>query len=487
VSAAPVVSGLAAALLCGAAPAQASPSPSPQPQQLRIDRELSAGRELALEQGQNRLLVISEEIVRVAVANPNVADLKVVTPTQILLTAKEAGNTDLTLWNKADEPLVVALRVARNLDALRGQLRELFPGEDIRLSSAGDLLVVSGQVSDVRVPERVAEVARLHSRQVANLLQVSGDQQVQLEVRFAEVSRTGLRQMGVNWFHKDAGAGRVGGITGRGISPGDFLNTTSNPSIPGAGVRSPTGQPPDVHSPQFAGAFSLFFSQDFTGFPVSVMLNLLEENGLATVLAEPRLVTLTGQPAKFLAGGEMPIPIAGALGQVNVVWKKFGILLDFVPTVVGQDTVHLKLSTEVSEIDPTIAVTIGGSSVPGFASRQGETTVRLGDGQSFAIAGLLSEKTRSQIDRVPMLGSIPVLGALFRSTSYRRDETELLVVVTAHLARPTASGAPSLPGASPRMPGDFELFLMGWERGSAPAGAGTGGDAAPAGALGFAR
>jgi pilus assembly protein CpaC len=281
-----------------------------------------------------------------------------------------------------------------------------------------------------------------------------------------------------------------------GTAPGNFLNTGSSPnSVPGSGVTTAAGQPPDIFAPVFNNAYALFFSQAFGGFPFSVMLNLLEANGLAKVLAEPTLVTLTGQEAKFLAGGELPIPVTSALGQVNVIFKEFGILLVFTPTVIAADTIHLKLATEVSEVDPNLSVTVAGSTIPGFVSRQGETTVRLGDGQSFAIAGLLSDKTRSQIERVPLLGSIPILGALFRSTAYRREETELLIVVTARLAEPLApQQVPALPTAWLTHPSDFDLFLMGAQTGPAPgpeqldtAPAPRSDCGAPAGALGFVR
>jgi len=293
-------------------------------------------------------------------------------------------------------------------------------------------------------------------------VQVTGDQQVQLEVRFAEVSRSSLKELGVNFFHKDDRPVRVAGMTAPGTNPGSFLNTGSNPSIPGVGARSPTGLPPDVYAPVFNNAFSLFFSQAVGGFPFSVTLNLLQQNGLARILAEPTLVTLTGQEAKFLAGGELPIPITSALGQTNVVFKEFGILLQFTPTVIGTDTIHLKMATEVSEIDPNLTVVVAGSAIPGFTSRQGETTVRLGDGQSFVIAGLLSERTRSNLAKVPVLGSIPVLGMLFRSTAFQREETELLVVITARLAKPLAPHeVPPLPTDLVRPPGDLGLFLLG--------------------------
>ncbi len=374
--------------------------------QLHIDRSVGAAIELQLESGQNRLLVLSEEIIRVAVANPDVADLKVVTPNQLLLTAKSAGTTDLTLWNRNNDPLVVSLQVSKNLDPLRRQLKELFRGENVTVSAAGELVILSGEVSDVRVPERIVEVAQLHAKQVANLIKVAGNQQVQLEVRFAEVSRSGLRQIGVNLFHKSANRELVAGIAGRGVSPGDFLNTAQRPTIPGAGESTghlAYGQPPDVQFPQFNTGFSLFFSS-FPDFPISAMLSLLEANGLVKVLAEPTLVTLSGQQAKFLAGGELPIPLAGSFGQTQVEWKKFGILLDFTPTVIAGDTIHLDMATEVSEIDQSISITIGGTTIPGLSSRKSQTTVRLGDGQSFAIAGLMSDKTRSQIEKIPVLG-----------------------------------------------------------------------------------
>ena len=427
--------------------------------QLRIDHSVGAATELALEAGQNRLLVLSEEIGRVAVADPTVADLKVVTPNQLLLTARSSGNTDLTLWNRSNQPLVVALQVTRNLDPLRKEIKDLFPGEKISISAAGELVVLSGEVSDVRIPERIVEVARLHARQVANLLRVAGDQQVQLEVRFAEVTRSALREIGLNFFHRSTNGNFVGGFTGRGQTPNGFV------PVPGTGAQglAGAGMPPDVFAPQFGDGYSIFVSS-FEKFPFSATLNLLEQNGLAKVLAEPTLVTLSGQQAKFLAGGELPIPLAGSFGQVQVEWKKFGIVLEFTPTVIAGDTIHLDLSAEVSEIDPALGVTIAGTTVPGLSSRQSQTKIRLGDGQSFAIAGLLSDKIRSQIDRVPFLGSLPILGALFRSSQYRRDETELLVVVTARLARPVAPHQlPPLPGENELdYPSDLEFFLMGW-------------------------
>jgi pilus assembly protein CpaC len=426
---------------------------------IRIEREVGAVRNLALQTGQNRLLILSEPIGRVSVADPRVADLKVITPMQLLLTSRGVGTTDLTLWNKRDEPLVLALQVTRNLDRLRAQLAELFPDEKINVSAAGDLVVLSGEVSDVRVPERAAEVAQLHAEKVANLIKVVGNQQVQLEVKFAEVSRAGLRELGINFFHQDVGGRFLGGI----VNPGQPADAFA--VVPG--TFSGTGMPPVPTAP--GSGFSLFFS-GLPTFPFSAILNVLEQSGLAKMLAEPTLVALSGQEAKFLVGGEFPIPMSSNLGAISVLWKKFGIILSFTPTVIADGALHLKLSAEVSDVDPARSVTIGGISIPGLTSRQSETTVRLADGQSFAIAGLLSDKVQSTVSKIPLLGDLPILGALFRSVNYQRNETELLVVVTAHLAKPVAPhDAPHLPTENElNDPNDIQLFLFGSMGGGRP-------------------
>jgi pilus assembly protein CpaC len=451
---------LLVALTVGAQSDNAASAPT-----LRIDREFGAVREMTLEAGQNRLLLLSEQIVRVAVADPGVADLKVVTPMQLLLTAKGAGTTDLTLWNRNDQPLVIALQVARSVEPLKKQLRELFPNEKVSVSAAGDLVVLSGEVTDLRIPERVAEVARLHAKQVANLISVTGTHQVQLEVRFAEVSRSGLRAIGVNLFGNKADGSQVGGMIGPKNTLGAFLNSTDF-RVPGTGGP---GQPPLFPTQPFGESFQLFFGST-SPFPFNATLSLLEENALAKILAEPTLVTLSGQEAKFLAGGEIPVPLSTALGQLTVQWKKFGIQLAFTPTVLDANTINLRLASEVSDLDPNNGIQASGIFIPGLTSRQAEATIRLGDGQSFAVAGLLSDRVRSTIDKVPWLGSIPILGTLFRSSNYRRQETELLVVVTARLVRPLA------PHEVAALPTDFEqkepdnvaFFLLGLEDAGSP-------------------
>lgn len=425
--------------------ARASAQPS-------ADLQAEPTQDIRLEVGQTRLIRISIKVIRVSVADPAVADVQVVTPQQVLITAKAVGYTHLILWGVDDQPLVIAVSVTRNLDQLRSQFEELFPNEKIHVSAAGDLIVLSGTVSDLRIPVRAAEVAQLHADRLANLIQVSGDQQVQLDVRFAEVSRTGMRKAGVNFLWRDSARGYV---AGQSTNPGAYLR-----QVPGT---SDTVGPPPIPSPAGGDTFNIFFSTGLSDFPFSAILSILSQEGLAKVLAEPTLVATSGQEADFHAGGEVPILIGQTLGTVSVQFKKFGVRLSFTPTVLSERNMSLKLGIEVSEPDPSAGVMIAGYQVPGFKTRNSETTIRLRDGQSFAIAGLLSDSTRAVVAKVPVLGEIPILGALFSSKSFQREETELLMVVTAHLVRPlTPDEAPLIPGEDEyNDPNDFELFLLG--------------------------
>jgi len=288
---------------------------------------------------------------------------------------------------------------------------------------------------------------------------VRGNHQVQLEVKFAEVSRTGLREIGFNFFHN--GSDRFAGLAGPSTSVGGFSSIVPQNPL-GTVPSNANANLPAVYPGTFSNAFSIFFS-GLSSFPFSAVLSLLENHALSKTLAEPTLVAMTGQEARFLAGGEFPIPLATGLGTVQVNYKKFGIQLVFTPTVLSDGLINLKLATEVSEIDPTIAVQLGGFTVPGLSSRQSDSTVRLADGQSFAIAGLLSDKSRNAVSKVPGFGDLPIIGALFRSSQFRRDETELLVVITAHLVHPVGPrDAPFLPGGDEvNDPDDFSFFLLG--------------------------
>lgn len=427
--------------------------------QPRIVSQSDATSQMKLQVGETKLLQLSEKVIRIAVADPAVADVQVVTEDQVLITAKTVGVTNLTIWNATNKPLVTSVVISRNLDQLRSQLDKLFPDETITVGSVGDLVILSGTVDDVRVPSRAAELASLYSEKVANQIEVSGDQQVELEVRFAEVSRTGLRKLGMNYLWQDTARGYVGGGATPSTTPGAYLSGNNNLQIPGTGGSGP----PLVPAPSAGQAFNLFFATGLSKFPFSAVLSILSQEGLAKILAEPTLVALSGQEASFHAGGEVPILIARQLGEVSVEYKKFGIRLQFTPTVLGRRMINAKLMVEVSEPDSTVGATIGGFSIPGFRTRSSETTVRIADGESFAIAGLLSDNVRSTIHKIPILGDVPILGMLFRSTAFQREETELMVVVRARLVRPLGPDElPKLPGEDELTnPTDFELFIIG--------------------------
>ena len=447
-----LVAGLTGLTLVG-------PSPAPAHGQPEVLSQAQATSTMKMQVGETRLLRLSEKIIRIAVADPAVADVQAVTESQVLITAKAVGVTNLTLWSASDKPLVLAVACTRNLDLLRGQLKQLFPKDAIEVGAAGDLVILSGTVKDLRVPARAAELAGLYADRIANLIEVSGDQQVELEVRFAEVSRSGLRKLGLDFLWKDAARGYVGGQATPSTQIGSYLDGSNNLHVPGTGDSGP----PYVSAPSSNQAFNLFFSTGLSKFPFSAVLSVLSQQGLAKVLAEPTLVALSGQEASFHAGGEVPILIARQLGEVSVEYKKFGVRLQFTPTVLGEKTMSLALAVEVSEPDATAGAVIGGYSVPGFHTRSSQTVVRLEDGQSFAIAGLLSDTIRSTVDKVPVLGDVPVLGMLFRSQAFQRQETELMVVVRARLVRPLdGDQVPLLPGEDELAdPTDFELFLLG--------------------------
>ncbi len=442
-------------------------------------------------------LKLGDRITRVSVASGDIAGVDAFPPDQILITGKQIGATTATVWY-GDSVELIVIEVTYPLTAIRTALRKAVPnGANLDAQQAGQSLVLSGQVPSVEDIARAEGIAKsfaassVSDAPVINLMTVQGDQQVQLEVAFAEVSRSGLRQIGVNFWTKDAK--HAGGL----LAPTNNLDTASpqlgsSPDVAELNHTDPDAVPL-VNAP-LSGTFGAIFSSALGGFPFSASISLLANKGYARVMAEPTLVAMSGQTASFLAGGEFPIPLPQSLGQIGVEYKKFGIQLDFTPTVVG-DTIQLAVGVTVSDIDFSLGIRLASVNVPGLVSRHAETTVRLKDGQSFVIAGLLSDTVRSNVDKVPWLGDVPVLGSLFRSSSYRRDETELLVVVTAHRVHPLDE-RPELPGENTTVdPSDLELFLLGrhesLDAGERPAAAnkktGRRLESSPIGAIGFKR
>ena len=364
-------------------------------------------------------------------------------PNGLLVIGLKVGETNL-VFQRASGPEIYLIKVSLPAQAIQSELATLFPDErDVRARAIGGALVLEGSVSSAPVVARIEEVARGYllspsivalgvRPNVINLLRVSDPQQVQMEVRFAEVSRNSLRAAGMNMDFN--GGGRLG-ARGGSVTAGSDRNV---------GILS-------------------FHTDDLLGlkFPFSAILQLFSERSLSRTLAEPTLVAMSGESATFLAGGEQPVPQATGFGTPTIEYKKFGIQLDFTPRVLDGRTIELETKVEVSALDFSQGIEVGGLRVPLFKSRQSRTTVRLRSGQSFAIAGLLSDEIENAFSEVPGLGRIPVLGLLFNSRSFKRRETELVVVVTARLVNPLESNEMNpLPGEDFVDPSDWEAFFM---------------------------
>ena len=395
----------------------------------------------------NRAIVLEadQSFAELSVANPGIADIATLSDRTIYVLGKTPGRTTLTLLG-ADGRLITNVNIVVNPDLaeLKELINEIMPGEKIEIRAANDGVVVSGVASSARVLARVIELAHRYSGKVSNLATVGGAQQVMLKVRFAEMSRSVAKGLSGSVATTATTADTV---TGTGVVTGALLSTLvpSNATTLGAGT---------------VGAISSVFN--LGGTAVEVLMEALESKGLVRTLAEPNLVTVSGNEASFLAGGEVPIPVSSDGGTITVDYKPFGVQMQFTPTVIDGDLINLSLETEVSEIDLGNTVDIGNDiSLPTLTIRRASTVVEMKDGESIAIAGLLQDNFSDNISQVPWLGDLPILGALFRSTSYARDQTELVIIVTPHLVTPVDGSSLILPTDRVRIPTEGELFLLG--------------------------
>jgi pilus assembly protein CpaC len=410
---------------------------------------------------------------RVTLTDPGIADVSAAGG-GLLVIGRKVGETNLILSGSGSaRPFTYLIKVTLPARAIQSELARLFANEDIEARAVGGALVLVGTVSSAPIVTQAEAVTLgyLTSPSIAalgvqpnviNLLRVKGRQQVQLEVTFAEVQRSSLREMGVNFV-----GGSAGGQFGTALGQGAVID--ANPRF-GSG---PNGTPQSIVPGQPAGRFNpnsgnntpmgaIFFGMRSGVFPFSATLNILAERLLAKTLAQPTLVAMSGEKAEFLAGGELPIAVPSGLQQVTIQFKRFGIQLAFTPTVLADSTIQLNAGVSVSAPDSSLAINLDGFRVPALTTRSSQTTVRLRDGQSFAIAGLLSSEMTNIVRKVPGFGDIPILGALFSSKEYSRKETELVIVVTATLVDPMdADAVPPLPGQDKISdPTDLELFLL---------------------------
>ena len=384
----------------------------------------------------------------VRVANPDIADIVVMSDRSFQLLGKGGGKTNVMLYGPDRQLLdVVDVRVGFDLAELKRALFETLPGEDVQVRSMAGGVYLSGEVSSSGVMGRAEKIAQAFApERVTNGLSVRDSHQVMLEVRFVEASRDAVRSLGI-------GLTTSRGLTDGLLNPGDFAAGTNLGSVGGSVVQGLLG-----------GGIG--------GAALDAQIEALESKGVIRTLAEPNLVSMSGETASFLAGGEFPVPIPGEDGQIGITYQKFGVGLSFTPTVLPDGVINLRVAPEVSQLDTVNSVRLGGVEVPGLRVRRANTTVELRNDQSFAIAGLLQSESSNSRDQVPWLGSVPILGALFSSTRYQQAETELVIIVTPRLAQPVSDISElrtPLDGAS--LPSDPAAFLLGAVEGST-----TGGD-----------
>ena len=383
-------------------------------------------------------------IKRAHIVNPKIAELvysKTQSPKWVFISGLSVGSTQLTLWGNKNVLLgTFEITVSPDVSGLKQSLYEIFPEENISVRASGDYLTLTGTVSDTMKLKEILTLAESFApEKVINLLQVGGIQQVMLEVRIAEISKSVGSQLGFNFSWE--------GSDGFGLSLLDNLTAIPSEGWPG--------------NPLSVGNSVNAVLGFLGGDPVIVAIDALQEDGLLQILAKPTLIAQSGQSASFLAGGEFPFPIAQSFDNFSIEWKPFGVGLSFTPTVLGNDTISLVVSPEVSELDFTKTISYAGYVVPSIDTRRMSTVVELKDNQSFVIAGLLKNYVRESVRKFPVLGDIPILGALFRSTRYQKDETELVVIVTPHLVKPIDAEEFPLPTDSFEAPTPFELLLLG--------------------------
>ena len=348
-----------------------------------------------------------EEIV---VGNPGIADVQPLTDRSFYLLGSKLGTTRVALFDK-DRNLVGSIDVEVTLDTgqLRKAIRQNVPKSNIKVSTANGRILLSGTAKDSVSAARAGKIASQYSQgqDIINSVGISSSQQVQLQVRFIEASRDARRKLGVKIgrLAKSAGATNWSASSSSGINIGEIISS-------------------------FVGK----------GLSVDVLIDAMEKRGIVRTLAEPTLVTRSGEKASFLAGGEIPIPVAAADGVITIEFKEFGIGLKFTPTVLDDGLISMVIEPEVSQVDPSLAYDVGNIRIPGFSVRRAKTSVDLRSGQSFVIAGLLQTKNTIENNKLPGLGNLPILGALFSSKEYRKRETDLIIVVTPHLVKPIVPG-----------------------------------------------
>ncbi|WP_300974522.1 type II and III secretion system protein family protein [Sphingomonas sp. LHG3406-1] len=438
--------------LCATAMAALAVPAAAQAQRVLSETDAVHAGELVVPVNKSQVLRVDRAYSKALIGNPEVADVLPLTDRSIYVLGKKMGTTSLTLYDRSNSLIAVMdVAVGPDVIGLRKQLSELVPGDRIGARMSNDSIVLEGIVSNAVSANRAVQIAETYAPgKVVNLLSVGSAQQVMLEVKFSEVKRSALKQLGAGFFVGSDGGKFAGAIGG------------------GAGLVG--NGPPTLGS--IADSFGVF-TRTFRAFGTNfeAAFDALERKGAITTLAEPTLVALSGETANFLAGGEFPIPVAqgnsGGTGTgtggsaITIEFKPFGVSLAFTPTVLADGVINLLVEPEVSSIDNSASIVVNNLRIPGLQTRRAKTTVELRDGESFAMAGLLRKDFSSTVRQFPVLGNIPIIGSLFRSTNFNRDETELVIIVTPRLVRPVRPDQLAAPTDRVKGPADVDILLLG--------------------------
>lgn len=387
-----------------------------------LSAQAVAGEVLRIPRGTSQLVTSPTRIERVSIGDPEIADAVVVSPQEVLVNARSLGTTTLIVWTADGTRQFYTVEVAVDAQALQRQLRTLFPDQPIEVTASGNILILSGRVTDASVARRALEIARGTGATVIENLSVPPARQVLLQVRFAEVARTSSQRLGTEFTAGETSA-------------------TLSPLAPGAGERAATLSD---------GLISLFLFEE--NIQINAVVEALKARGQFRSLAEPNLLAIEGTEASFLAGGEIPVPVPqtgqAAGSAITVQFKEFGVRLRFIPRVTIAGNIRLEVAPEVSSLDFANAIQFSGFLIPAFRTRRAETTVELRPGQTFAIAGLMDNSIARNTSKIPFLGDIPILGPLFRSKDVQQNRTELLVLVTPQVVEPSFT-PPPIPTGEP--------------------------------------
>jgi pilus assembly protein CpaC len=425
---------------------------------------------IKLRVGSSKVLRTPYPIQRVSVADPDVADIVLISNREIYLNGNAPGVTNISLWGK-ERFSSTRVSVEPDVSILKEKLFKILPKEKIAVEAAGDTVVLSGEVSGPTILETALALAAPYAGgkkdKVVNLLHVGGVQQVMVAVRVAEINRSVGKEIGINFSWGSTSGNSFGATLLNKLTSLSNLNRNTD-QVTSPGILS---IPNSLASSQaITTGINALVGGVAPGLFWAAFFDLMKQKGLGRILAEPNLVATSGQEASFLAGGEFPIPVPSGLGTVSIEYKKFGVALVFTPTVLDNDKISLRVNPEVSELDFTsqTTVVVQGFVVPALRVRRTSTQVEMKDGQTLAIAGLLSDQHRTVVNKYPLIGDIPVLGALFRSKNFQKSETELVILVTPHLVKSQPPGPHRLPTDKYVEPTDAEFYLLDRMEGGGP-------------------